>query len=143
LVVTQIKWLLGIVLCVGVGVTVQAAPPGSADEIRARTMPMGQLCRAGMSCGGQTAAADGSAGAALTGEQIYNQFCFACHAMGISNAPKFGSAEDWAPRVAKGMDALMTSTINGLNVMPAKGTCMACSDDELRGVVDYMVQAAQ
>lgn len=25
-----------------------------------------------------------------SGEQVYAQVCFACHAMGVQNAPKFG-----------------------------------------------------
>ena len=40
----------------------------------------------------------------MTGEQVYNKFCFACHATGITDAPRFANAEDWAPRIAKGMD---------------------------------------
>ena len=37
----------------------------------------------------------------------------------------------------------MDSTINGINAMPAKGTCMSCSDDELADAVTYMIDAAQ
>jgi cytochrome c5 len=55
----------------------------------------------------------------------------------------FADAAAWAPRIAKGMDVLMDSTINGINAMPAKGTCMSCSDDELAATVTYMVDAAQ
>ena len=52
-----------------------------------------------------------------------------------------GDAAAWEPRVAQGMDVLMANTINGINVMPPKGTCMACSDDELRAAVEYMIGA--
>jgi cytochrome c5 len=125
------------------GTVAQAVPPGNADEIRARTAPMGQLCRAGENCGGgsaTTAATSGAAGGGvgMTGKQIYDQYCFACHATGVTDAPRFGNADDWAPRIAKGMDTLMLSTINGFNIMPPKGTCMSCSDDELRSAVHYM-----
>ena len=47
------------------------------------------------------------------------------------------------PGIAKGIDVLYESTYNGLNgVMPARGTCMDCSDEELQATVDYMVAAA-
>jgi cytochrome c5 len=63
---------------------------------------------------------------------------------GAAGAPKYGDAVAWAPRIAKGKDALYESTYNGLNgVMPARGTCMDCSDEELQATVDYMVAAAE
>ena len=138
----RFTWFLSIVVSAGIAVVAHAVPPGSADEIRERTNPVGQLCRAGSACGGQMSAATGSGSGSsvgMSGQQVYDQFCFACHATGVTDAPKFANADDWAPRVAKGMDAIMESTINGLNIMPPKGTCMACSDDELRTAVDYMI----
>jgi cytochrome c5 len=41
------------------------------------------------------------------------------------------------------MDTLWDHTLNGLNAMPAKGTCMNCSDEELRAAMEHMVEAAQ
>jgi cytochrome c5 len=41
------------------------------------------------------------------------------------------------------MDTLMASTLNGIGMMPPKGTCMNCSDEELQAAVDYMVETAQ
>lgn len=117
-----------------------AVPPGSDDDIRARLEPFGSLCRAGEDCG--TAAATADSGP-KSGEEVYSQFCFACHATGASGAPLLGDAAAWASRVDKGMDVLMASTLNGLNMMPPKGTCMGCSDDELQAAVTYMVEQAQ
>jgi cytochrome c5 len=75
---------------------------------------------------------------------VYNTYCVACHMSGAAGAPKYGDAVAWAPRIAKGKDALYESTYNGLNgVMPARGTCMDCSDEELQATVDYMVAAAE
>lgn len=130
-------------LAVGVGMlagVAVAVPPGTNDEIRARLAPFGQVCRAGEDCG-QAAAA--TASGPLTGEQVYNQFCFACHAAGVAGAPLLGDAAAWAPRIAQGLDVLWEHTLNGINAMPAKGTCMSCSDEELRASMDYMVEAAQ
>ena len=117
-----------------------AVPPGTDDDIRDRLAPFGSLCRAGDDCGSSAAVADTGP---LSGEAVYNQFCFACHATGASEAPIFADAEAWAPRIDKGMDTLMTSTLNGIGMMPPKGTCMNCSDDELQAAVDYMVDAVQ
>ena len=117
-----------------------AVPPGTDDDIRERLQPFGNLCRAGDDCGSVAAVANTGP---LSGEEVYNQFCFACHATGASDAPLFADPEAWAPRIAKGMDTLVSSTINGLGMMPAKGTCMNCSDEEIAAAVDYIVETAQ
>jgi cytochrome c5 len=54
-------------------------------------------------------------------------------------APTFGDTAQWAERVDQGMDVLMDHTINGIRTMPAKGTCMNCSDDELNAAVTYIL----
>lgn len=78
-----------------------------------------------------------------SGEEIYNKYCFSCHASGVSNAPKFGDSAIWAERLDKGIDTLYASAVNGLGVMPPKGLCMDCSEEELHNTVDYMVAAAE
>jgi len=139
--VKTLKTWLGLGLGVGMLAAVAyAVPPGTTDEIRARVQPFGEVCRTGADCGQAAAAA---ASGPLSGEQVYNQFCFACHASGVGGAPVFGDAVAWTPRVAQGVDVLLNHTLNGLNAMPPKGTCMNCSDDELRGAMQYMVDAAQ
>jgi cytochrome c5 len=80
---------------------------------------------------------------AREGKEIYDTKCFACHAAGVAGAPKFGDKEMWAPRIEKGMDALMETVHNGLNAMPPKGTCMDCTEEELSAAVQYMVDAAK
>jgi cytochrome c5 len=75
----------------------------------------------------------------MSAEQIYQANCLACHSTGAAGAPKTGDAAAWAPRIAQGMDTLVSNAINGLNTMPPKGLCMACSDEDLRGVVEYIV----
>ena len=121
---------------------VAAVPPGTDDEITARLQPFGSVCRTGDNCaGGDTIAAAGADGKG--GKEVYDTFCFACHATGMSEAPKLGDVDAWAPRIAKGMEELLSTTIDGLNVMPPKGTCMACSDEELEAVVAYMIEESQ
>ena len=73
-------------------------------------------------------------------EKTYMQSCFACHNSGAAGAPRVGNAADWEPRLAKGMDVLMESTINGLNgVMPAKGLCADCTREEVDASVDFIL----
>ncbi len=81
--------------------------------------------------------------AARSGKQVYDTACFACHATGAAGAPKLGDKAAWGPRIAQGMDTLVSHAINGFQgqtgVMPPKGTCAACSNDELKAAVKYMV----
>ncbi len=68
----------------------------------------------------------------------YNRSCIACHASGAANAPKFGAAAEWAPRLAKGTDKLLVSIKSGLNAMPPKGMCNDCSDADYKALIKYM-----
>ena len=76
----------------------------------------------------------------MSAERVYGETCATCHVAGLGGAPKFGDREVWAPRIARGMDALYLSSIEGVPpAMPARGMCFDCSDDDLKAVVDYMV----
>lgn len=75
---------------------------------------------------------------ARTGEKLYKQSCSACHATGASGAPMPGDKAAWAPRIAKGLDGLMHSAINGLNAMPPRGTAGNATDFELKRAIVYM-----
>lgn len=75
----------------------------------------------------------------------YMASCFACHSTGAAGAPKVGAgmASEWEPRLEKGLDAVVANVINGINTMPAKGLCFDCTDDDLRAIVDYMIESSQ
>ncbi|BDR14935.1 cytochrome c [Vibrio sp. STUT-A11] len=73
------------------------------------------------------------------GATVYGTFCIACHASGVNGAPKIGNADEWAPRIAQGKDVLIKHALEGFNAMPAKGTCMDCSDDEITAAIDHMI----
>ena len=91
-------------------------------------------------------AADAAATAAAgpkSGDQVYNSNCVACHGTGAAGAPKLGDTVAWAPRIAAGMDSLLANATNGLKAMPPKGLCMTCSEAELQGAVEYMVNNSQ
>jgi cytochrome c5 len=76
--------------------------------------------------------------AAFDVESTYQMSCFACHGTGAAGAPILGDAESWAPRMAKGMDAVMANVVNGVNAMPPKGLCFTCTDEDLAALVGYM-----
>lgn len=75
-----------------------------------------------------------------SGEKIYNTFCVACHATGAAGAPIKGDAAAWESRVAQGEATLIKHAIAGFNVMPARGTCTNCSDDEIASTVKYLIK---
>ena len=77
------------------------------------------------------------------GEKIYKQSCQACHANGVANSPKPGDKAAWAPRIATGMDAMLAVAKKGKGAMPPKGTCMSCSDDDLKSAIEYMVNQSK
>lgn len=76
-------------------------------------------------------------------ETVYNTFCVGCHASGAGNAPILGDVAAWSERIAQGTDVLYASGINGIGIMPAKGACASCSDDDIKATVDYMIAASQ
>ena len=74
----------------------------------------------------------------------YQLVCYACHGTGQAHAPIVGEAIEWEIRLEKGMDTLVKNTIEGLNgVMPARGFCAVCSDENLKAIVEYMIEQSQ
>ncbi len=119
----------------------QAAPAAAAPAVQAApaaAAPAAQAAPAAAAPAAQAAPA-----AAIDGEKVYKSTCFACHDVGVANAPKLGDKAAWDARVATGKDALYSSALQGKNVMPAKGGNANLSDDEVKAAVDYMVGKAQ
>ena len=81
------------------------------------------------------------ASAMKTGEQVYQAQCAACHASGALNAPKFGDAATWGPRLTSGFDTLLASAVKGKGSMPAQGGGEH-SDFEIARAVVYMTNQA-
>jgi len=77
------------------------------------------------------------------GQQVYQAACVACHDAGIAGAPKLGDKSQWAKHIAKGLDTLYASAVNGVQgsagAMPPKGGNPTLSNAEVRAAVDYMV----
>ena len=141
--VNAMKNLLGMLMVAGL-VTASAvaySETKAVDTVKERLAPVGKICMSGETCAAAPAA-PASAGP-KSGKDLYGSVCGTCHNAGVLNAPKFGNVADWAPRIAKGMDTLYTHAINGYNSMPAKGTCAACSDDEIKGAVKHLVDSSK
>ncbi len=76
--------------------------------------------------------------AAIDGAAVFASACQACHMTGAAGAPIPGS-DAWAERAAKGRDMLVSSAINGIGAMPAKGGFAHLSDDEVAAAVEHML----
>jgi cytochrome c5 len=114
-----------------------ADTPATRDAlILQNTAPVGIVDVAG----GSTAPV---AAATMSAEDRYKASCAACHDSGAAGAPKLGVKALWAARLAEGEETLVQHAIKGYNAMPAKGLCPTCSDDEIRGVVEYMISKAK
>lgn len=76
-------------------------------------------------------------------EKAYQATCFACHGTGAAHSPEVGDQIEWEIRMEKGMDTLVKNTISGLNgIMPPRGLCADCSDEQLKAIVEFMVESS-
>lgn len=83
----------------------------------------------------------------LSGPQVFNEACIACHGSGIGGAPLLTDADNWTDRIAQGIDAMYQNALEGYTgssgYMPPKGARLDLSDQEVKDAVDYMVSEAQ
>jgi cytochrome c5 len=84
------------------------------------------------------------AAAAVETEEIYTIHCAQCHTPGMAGAPKVGDKAEWTRRIRAGRTLLYRSALEGVpnTAMTARGGQKELSDDQVRAVVDYMVNAA-
>ncbi len=83
-----------------------------------------------------------SGSASEVGKKIYEKYCQACHTTGAGGSPKLGDAAAWEPRLKAGIAEVYSKAIKGFGAMPAKGTCITCSDEDIHHAVDYLVGQA-
>ena len=77
-------------------------------------------------------------------EEIWKGTCQVCHTEPASGAPQFGDKAAWAPRMAKGKEALYRSALGGFvgpkgGEMPARGGNASLTDAQVKAAVDYMI----
>lgn len=76
------------------------------------------------------------------GERVYNENCAVCHNEGKSGAPKIGDKEAWKPLIAKNMDVLFETTMNGKQHQK-NASCAQCSTEEVIEAIKYMVSKSK
>lgn len=109
----------------------------NSQAIADRIAPVGKFSATTVSAAAVTVASE-----PLSAEQVYAS-CAACHDAGTLGAPITGNADSWSDRIGKGIDTLYSNAINGINNMPAKGGNASLSDDEIKAVVDYMLEKSK
>lgn len=137
--VSQMKRMFSLVLVLGLVAVSSVAYSQSAaltEELKARIAPVGTVCKSGESCAAAPVAVSSGP---KSGKDVYQTSCTTCHGIGVAGAPKTGNADDWAPRLAKGIETLYTHAIEGFNGMPAMGLCSTCTHDEIKAAVDYLI----
>lgn len=77
-----------------------------------------------------------------SGEAVYKETCFTCHAAGVAGAPKFADKKAWAPLIAEGQAVLTSHAWVGVRAMPAKGGKPDMKLEDFARAVVYMTQAA-
>ncbi|MGA9341379.1 MAG: c-type cytochrome [Rhodanobacteraceae bacterium] len=130
-----------------------ATSPGAARAVQERMAPVGAVYagdtgRAAMLAAQQAAKAAAASqvayGGTLDGKTIFGNLCQTCHTTGAAGAPKISDKAAWAPRIAQGLQTLVTHAIEGYkgpdgNQMPAKGGNPALTDAQVKATVEWMV----
>jgi len=75
----------------------------------------------------------------MTGQEVYNKVCAACHMAGVLGAPKVGDKALWQPRFAQGLDTLVNHAVTGIRAMPAKGGDPSLTETHIKDSIIYML----
>ena len=75
---------------------------------------------------------------------LYQRSCRQCHSIAGTNAPLTGDTAAWQARLdLRGMDGLLNSTKSGIGVMPPKGMCYSCTDEQFTALIRFMLSESQ
>ncbi len=77
------------------------------------------------------------------GKAGYEEKCAACHSNDAIGAPVVGNKDTWLEVMKKGKDEVYKNAINGKDAMPPKGGYVDTPDDEIKKIVDYMVESSK
>ena len=77
------------------------------------------------------------------GKHLYKQVCAQCHDKGILNAPILGDISSWKSIINKNIDVLVKNAIQGNHKKPAMSGCRACTTEDIKAAVKYMVQTSK
>jgi cytochrome c5 len=110
--------------------------PAVTETVEQRIAPVGRV---------EVAAVDPNAAPAAPkpASEVYASVCSACHNAGVAGAPRADDGDEWARRLdEKGLDTLVSHSINGFQAMPARGGNPNLSDEEVAGTVAYILEQA-
>ncbi|MBL7002500.1 MAG: c-type cytochrome [Gammaproteobacteria bacterium] len=128
-----------VVVALGLSLIPSPSSPTSPAIVEARIKPVVTLSDLrGSTTSEKAAPQEAVAAAPKSAKDLYNGVCAACHATGAAAAPIVGNKDQWQARAAMGLDALLTSSINGKGAMPPKGGS-AYSDEELKKIISFML----
>lgn len=126
--------------------------PLHAQQVEARIAPVGETYagdtgRAAKLAAEQAAlkaaAAQVAYGGTTDGKTIFGNLCHSCHETGAGGAPMLTDKANWAPRVAEGVDTLVSHAINGYTgkagAMPARGGNPSLNDAQVKATVEWML----
>lgn len=78
---------------------------------------------------------------AMSGSEVNEAVCMACHAEGTMDAPVTGDYDAWSSLYEdKGLEELVYNAINGIGAMPARGGDSDLSDEEVREATIYILE---
>lgn len=77
------------------------------------------------------------------GQATYEVSCSACHDNAAIGAPLLGDKKAWETVLSQGIDKVYHNGINGINAMPPKGGNMDLTDDQMKEVIDYMINSSK
>jgi cytochrome c5 len=77
-----------------------------------------------------------------SGEHVYKEVCFACHATKVEKAPQFGYRKAWAPLIKEGQHVLTAHAWVGVRSMPPRGGKPDLELEEFARAVAYLARAA-
>lgn len=75
----------------------------------------------------------------LSGKEVVDKVCIACHGTGKNGAPKIGDKAAWRERAAQGLTGLTRKAVEGVRQMPSHGGHPELSDLEIARAITYMV----
>ena len=76
------------------------------------------------------------------GKSDYEKACAVCHKTDQMGAPAVGDKATWEATLKKGIDKVYENSINGTGGMPPRGGS-TLSDDKIKVIVDYMIEASK
>jgi cytochrome c5 len=116
-------------------------PAVTLEEIRGESAQVKDAAADDPATEAATSVADSSSTADMPGKKLYGGACMACHSTGAAGAPKLGDKSAWEPRAETGMEAMLSTSINGKGAMPPNGGS-AYTEAEMQQVIEYMLAEA-